>query len=71
MSNTNNLQFVKEHIEEPEVRNVDNNSQVFYKYDYKKESFQLITPTVEKLLGYNIDELNKIGFQSIVQKPTS
>jgi len=29
--------------------------------------FQLITPTVEKLLGYNIDELNKIGFQSLVR----
>ena len=67
MSNSNNLQFIKEQIEEPEVRKVDNNNQVFYKYDYKKESFQLITPTVEKLLGYTIDELNKIGFQSIVR----
>ncbi len=67
MSSINNLQFVKEHLEEPEVRNIDNNSQVFYKYDYKKELFQLITPTVEKLLGYNIDELNKIGFKSLVR----
>ena len=67
MSNSNNLQFIKEQIEEPEVRKVDNNNQVFYKYDYKKEEFQLITPTVEKLLGYTIDELNKIGFQSIVR----
>jgi signal transduction histidine kinase len=67
MSNSNNLQFIKEQIEEPEVRKVDNNNQVFYKYDYKKESFQLITPSVEKLLGYTIDELNKIGFQSIVR----
>jgi signal transduction histidine kinase len=67
MSNSNNLQFIKEHIEEPEVRKLDNNNQVFYKYDYKKELFQLITPTVEKLLGYTIDELNKIGFQSIIR----
>jgi len=67
MSNTNNLQFVKELLEEPEVRNIESHNQVFYKYDYKKESFQLMTPTVEKLLGYNIDDLNKIGFQNIVR----
>ena len=67
MSNKNNLQFVKELLEEPEVRNVESQNQVFYKYDYRKESFQFITPTVEKLLGYNIDELNKIGFQSIIR----
>jgi len=67
MSNINNLQFVKELLEEPEVRNVENLSQVFYKYDYKKELFQFMTPTVEKLLGYNIDELNKIGFQNIIR----
>ena len=67
MSNLNNLQFVKELLEEPEVRNVEGQSQVFYKYDYKKESFQFMTPTVEKLLGYNIDELNKIGFHNIIR----
>ncbi|MCW8803796.1 MAG: GAF domain-containing sensor histidine kinase [Ignavibacteriaceae bacterium] len=63
MTNLNNLQFV----EEPDVRVIENHSQAFYKYDYRKEMFQFITPTVEKLLGYNIDELNKIGFQSLVR----
>ena len=63
MTNQNNLQFVKE----PDVKVIENHNQVFYKYDYKKEMFQFITPTVEKLLGYNIDDLNKIGFQSIVR----
>jgi signal transduction histidine kinase len=29
--------------------------------------FQFITPTVDKLLGYNVDEINKIGFQSLVR----
>ncbi|HEY6626392.1 MAG TPA: GAF domain-containing sensor histidine kinase [Ignavibacteriaceae bacterium] len=67
MSNLNNLQFVKELLEEPEVRNVENLSQVFYKYDYKKELFQFMTPTVEKLLGYSVDDLNKIGFQNIIR----
>ena len=67
MSNINNLQFVKELLEEPEVRNVESLSQVFYKYDYKKELFQFMTPTVEKLLGYSVDDLNKIGFQNIVR----
>jgi len=63
MTNLNNLQFV----EEPDVRVIENHSQVFYKYDYRKEMFQFITPTVEKLLGYNIDDLNKIGLQSIIR----
>jgi len=67
MADLKNLQFVKEHFEEPDVRIIKGQSQVFYKYDYKKELFQFITPTVDKLLGYNIDELNKIGFQNIVR----
>jgi signal transduction histidine kinase len=67
MANLKNLQFVKENVEEPDVRIIETDSQVFYKYDYKRELFQFITPTVDKLLGYNLDELNKIGFQNIVR----
>lgn len=63
MTNPNNLKFV----EEPDVKVIENRDQVFYKYDYRKEIFQFITPTVEELLGYDIDDLNKIGFQSIVR----
>jgi K+-sensing histidine kinase KdpD len=67
MANQKNLEFVKDHIEEPDVRIIETDNQVFYKYDYKRKLFQFITPTVDKLLGYNLDELNKIGFQNIVR----
>jgi signal transduction histidine kinase len=67
MTNRNNLKFIKEPFEKPEVKVIESHNQVFYKYNYKKEVFQFITPTVVELLGYNIDELNKIGFKNLVR----
>jgi signal transduction histidine kinase len=39
---------------------------VFYEFDYNSGKYRFITPTVDKLLGFNIDELNKIGFENLV-----
>jgi len=39
---------------------------VFYEFDYGSGKYRFITPTVDKLLGFNIDELNKIGFEELV-----
>ena len=41
---------------------------VFYEFDYASGKYRFITPTINKLLGYNIDELNNIGFSKLVLK---
>lgn len=44
-------------------RNVE---QAFYEFDYQSEKYKFITPTVNKLLGYNLGELNDVSFESLV-----
>jgi PAS domain S-box-containing protein len=43
-----------------------NGVQVFYDFDYKLKIYRFITPAVDKLLGYSMEELNEIGFENIV-----
>jgi signal transduction histidine kinase len=41
---------------------------VLYEFDFKNEKFIFITPSIEKLTGYNIEEINKIGFKTLIVK---
>lgn len=67
MGNDKDLEQTMDYLNDPTFRINDYQDQVFYKYDYRKEVFQFITPTVEKLLGYNIQEINDLGFQSLIK----
>jgi signal transduction histidine kinase len=67
MGNVKEIQDTQGYLNDPTFRTNEYQDQVFYKYDYRKEVFQFITPSVEKLLGYNIHELNDIGFQRIIK----
>ncbi len=40
---------------------------VFYKYDNIRNLYTFVSPAIEKLTGYTKDELNKIGFDSIIR----
>lgn len=41
---------------------------VFYKYDYKKDKYQFLSPSVKELSGYHISEINELGFDKIIRK---
>jgi signal transduction histidine kinase len=43
-----------------------NSDQVFYDYDGQTQSYKFITPSVSKLLGYNINELNELKFEKLI-----
>ncbi len=43
-----------------------NSDQVFYDYDCRNERYKFITPTIVKLLGYNVSELNEIKFENLI-----
>jgi len=40
---------------------------VFYNYDNKEKRYTFASPAIEKLTGYTIDELNQIGFDTIIK----
>jgi len=44
--------------------------QVFYEFNHSTQKFRFISPSVEKLLGYNIEELNSIGFTNLIVEQT-
>ncbi len=67
MSSDKNLQVEQDYLNDPSTRINEYHQQVFYKYDYKKDSYQFITQGVENLLGYDLNQLNEIGFQNIVR----
>jgi PAS domain S-box-containing protein len=41
---------------------------VIYQIKYKSTKYEYINPTIEKLTGYSPDEINSIGFHSIIEK---
>ncbi|HEY6435239.1 MAG TPA: GAF domain-containing sensor histidine kinase, partial [Ignavibacteriaceae bacterium] len=43
-----------------------NSDQVFYDYDCQTQNYKFITPSVSKLLGYNIKELNELKFEKLI-----
>ncbi len=49
--------------------NVANNyNRAIYSYDYINKKYTFFSEGIKDLIGFDIDELNKIGFSSIVQK---
>ena len=50
----------------PSHFSIKNGDQVFYEYDYVNKKYKFITPSVDKLLGYNIEELNEISFETLI-----
>ncbi len=49
--------------------NVTNNyNKVIYSYDFINNKYTFFSDGIKSLIGYTIDELNQIGFSSIVQK---
>ena len=58
----------KEVVDFSNISSAKSVDHVFYEFDYASNKYRFITPTVDKLLGYNIDELNKIGFSNLVVK---
>jgi len=52
-----------------EVKSTDKfkTTYVFYKYDNIRKLYTFISPAIENLTGYTIDELNKIGFENIIR----
>ncbi len=52
-----------------EVKSADTfiTAYVFYNYDNIKKRYTFVSPAIEKLTGYTIDELNKIGFNTIIK----
>jgi signal transduction histidine kinase len=50
----------------PSHFSIRNGTQVFYEYDCKNMKYKFITPSVDKLLGFNINELNEIGFETLI-----
>ena len=43
-----------------------NSDQVFYDYDCQTTNYKFITPSVNKLLGYDVSELNEIKFEKLI-----
>ena len=43
-----------------------NSDQVFYDYDCQTQNYKFITPSVSKLFGYNINELNELKFEKLI-----
>ncbi len=69
---TNPAQTEKEKIVFPynkEVKRADTfkTAYVFYKYDNIRKLYTFVSPAIEKLTGYTIDELNQIGFENIIR----
>jgi len=69
---TNSIQSEKYKVifpDDEELKSADtcNIAYVFYKYDYKEKRYAFVSPAIEKLTGYTIDELNEIGFDSIIK----
>jgi PAS domain S-box-containing protein len=50
----------------PSHTSIITGEQVFYEYDCRNKKYKFITPTVDKLLGYNIAELNECHFENLV-----
>lgn len=52
-----------------EVKSADTfiTAYAFYNYDNIKKRYTFVSPAIEKLTGYTIDELNKIGFNTIIK----
>ena len=69
---TNPAQAEKEKVVFPsnkEAKSADTfqNTYVFYKYDNIRKLYTFVSPVIEKLTGYSMDELNKIGFDNIIR----
>jgi len=69
---TNSIQSEKYKVifpDDEELKSADtcNIAYVFYNYDYKEKIYAFVSPAIEKLTGYTIDELNEIGFDSIIK----
>lgn len=45
---------------------IRNGGQVFYEYDYILGKYKFITPSVNNLLGFNLEELNEISFETLI-----
>ena len=43
-----------------------NSDQVFYDFDCNTQNYKFITPSVSKLFGYNINELNELKFEKLI-----
>jgi len=43
-----------------------NSDQVFYDYDCQTGNYKFITPTVTKLFGYDVTELNELKFEKLI-----
>ena len=43
-----------------------NSDQVFYDYDCQTKNYKFITPSVSKLFGYDINELNELKFEKLI-----
>ena len=43
-----------------------NSDQVFYDFDCYTQNYKFITPSVSKLFGYNINELNELKFEKLI-----
>ena len=66
MSEINLKRPKKKSVILPSHFSIRNGDQVFYEYDYKNRKYNFITPSVNKLLGFNTDELNEIGFETLI-----
>jgi len=69
---TNPAQLDKDKVAFPsdeEVKSADTfkTAYVFYKYDNIEKRYTFVSPAIEKLTGYTIDELNEIGFDTIIK----
>ncbi|MFO7446785.1 MAG: ATP-binding protein [Ignavibacteriaceae bacterium] len=47
---------------------LDNSENVIYFYDYTTQKYDYMNPAIVDLTGYTMDELNEIGFRSIVRE---
>ena len=45
-----------------------NYNRVIYSYDFVNKKYTFISEGIVKLIGYTLEEINKIGFPSIVEK---
>ena len=50
----------------PSHFSIKNGDQVFYEFDYITGKYKFISPSVDKLLGFNIDKLNEISFETLI-----
>jgi PAS domain S-box-containing protein len=41
---------------------------IIYKYNFSSQSYEYFSPSIKTLTGYTIDDINKIGFNSFVQR---